>query len=156
MKHHAMRSPSRASPSAMGAANKFSHHHAAIAKAPAPRKIRIVHVLAPEVIKTDARNFRELVQRLTGKPATASSSSSTLPDPRDTAGDELGGLVADGAGAAAAIKAEAKVEETEAETASASAAGGFLHHALGEEDSNDGLSQWLENGFCADMDSISF
>ncbi|XP_020266959.1 VQ motif-containing protein 25-like [Asparagus officinalis] len=31
-------------------------------------KIRIVHIFAPEVIKTDAANFRELVQRLTGKP----------------------------------------------------------------------------------------
>ncbi|KAJ0961693.1 hypothetical protein J5N97_005461 [Dioscorea zingiberensis] len=32
-------------------------------------KIRIVHIFAPEVIKTDTENFRELVQRLTGKPA---------------------------------------------------------------------------------------
>ncbi|KAK9124996.1 hypothetical protein Scep_013842 [Stephania cephalantha] len=32
-------------------------------------KIRIVHIFAPEVIKTDVENFRELVQRLTGKPA---------------------------------------------------------------------------------------
>ncbi|XP_042479939.1 VQ motif-containing protein 25-like isoform X1 [Macadamia integrifolia] len=31
-------------------------------------KIRIVHVFAPEIIKTDVANFRELVQRLTGKP----------------------------------------------------------------------------------------
>lgn len=33
-------------------------------------KIRIVHIIAPEIIKTDAANFRELVQRLTGKHAT--------------------------------------------------------------------------------------
>ncbi|RZC77443.1 hypothetical protein C5167_001583 [Papaver somniferum] len=32
-------------------------------------KIRIVHIYAPEIIKTDASNFRELVQRLTGKPS---------------------------------------------------------------------------------------
>ncbi|KAI3982324.1 hypothetical protein MKX01_037857 [Papaver californicum] len=32
-------------------------------------KIRIVHIFAPEIIKTDAANFRELVQRLTGKPS---------------------------------------------------------------------------------------
>lgn len=31
-------------------------------------KIRIIHIYAPEIIKTDAANFRELVQRLTGKP----------------------------------------------------------------------------------------
>lgn len=32
-------------------------------------KIRIIHILAPEIIKTDVANFRELVQRLTGKPS---------------------------------------------------------------------------------------
>ncbi|KAE8125348.1 hypothetical protein FH972_020167 [Carpinus fangiana] len=32
-------------------------------------KIRIIHIFAPEIIKTDAANFRELVQRLTGKPS---------------------------------------------------------------------------------------
>ncbi|XP_044507145.1 VQ motif-containing protein 17-like [Mangifera indica] len=32
-------------------------------------KIRIIHIFAPEIIKTDVENFRELVQRLTGKPA---------------------------------------------------------------------------------------
>ncbi|KAJ8638123.1 hypothetical protein MRB53_012390 [Persea americana] len=31
-------------------------------------KIRIIHIFAPEIIKTDAANFRELVQSLTGKP----------------------------------------------------------------------------------------
>ncbi|XP_073004151.1 VQ motif-containing protein 25-like [Typha latifolia] len=31
-------------------------------------KIRIIHIFAPEIIKTDVENFRELVQRLTGKP----------------------------------------------------------------------------------------
>ncbi|CAH9127676.1 unnamed protein product [Cuscuta epithymum] len=31
-------------------------------------KIRIIHIFAPEIIKTDVQNFRELVQRLTGKP----------------------------------------------------------------------------------------
>ncbi|KAH7570717.1 hypothetical protein JRO89_XS05G0166000 [Xanthoceras sorbifolium] len=36
-------------------------------------KIRIVHIFAPEIIKTDAANFRELVQRLTGKPTTDQS-----------------------------------------------------------------------------------
>ncbi|XP_076899751.1 VQ motif-containing protein 17-like [Bidens hawaiensis] len=31
-------------------------------------KIRIIHIFAPEIIKTDVTNFWELVQRLTGKP----------------------------------------------------------------------------------------
>ncbi|CAL1372390.1 unnamed protein product [Linum trigynum] len=33
-----------------------------------PPKIRIIHIFAPEIIKTDVANFRELVHRLTGKP----------------------------------------------------------------------------------------
>lgn len=32
-------------------------------------KVRIIHLFAPEIIKTDVSNFRELVQRLTGKPS---------------------------------------------------------------------------------------
>ncbi|KAB1226701.1 hypothetical protein CJ030_MR1G008450 [Morella rubra] len=35
-------------------------------------KIRIIHIFAPEIIKTDVANFRELVQRLTGKPTEKS------------------------------------------------------------------------------------
>lgn len=31
-------------------------------------QVRIIHIVAPEIIKTDVANFRELVQRLTGKP----------------------------------------------------------------------------------------
>ncbi|KAM7476652.1 hypothetical protein LguiB_023895 [Lonicera macranthoides] len=30
-------------------------------------KVRIIHIFAPKIIKTDVANFRELVQRLTGK-----------------------------------------------------------------------------------------
>uniref|UniRef100_A0A0E0H752 VQ domain-containing protein n=1 Tax=Oryza nivara TaxID=4536 RepID=A0A0E0H752_ORYNI len=144
-----MKSQSRASSSS--ATHKLSH---AIAKAP-PRKIKIVHVLAPEVIKTDARHFRDLVQRLTGKPAAdGPAAASSQPDPCDTAGDE-GGFVADGAGAAAAtIKAEIKVEEAVAE-AEAEASGGLLH-ALGEDDRNDMFLQWLQSGSCIDMDAVGF
>ncbi|KAJ1259932.1 hypothetical protein BS78_10G193700 [Paspalum vaginatum] len=38
---------------------------------PARPKIKIIHIIAPEIIKTDVANFRDLVQRLTGKPACA-------------------------------------------------------------------------------------
>ncbi|PKA52832.1 hypothetical protein AXF42_Ash001813 [Apostasia shenzhenica] len=31
-------------------------------------KVRVIHIFAPEIIKTEPANFRELVQRLTGKP----------------------------------------------------------------------------------------
>ncbi|GAB2266915.1 hypothetical protein Dimus_001904 [Dionaea muscipula] len=36
-------------------------------------KIRIIHIFAPEIIKTDVASFRELVQRLTGKPSETGS-----------------------------------------------------------------------------------
>ncbi|KAJ9174401.1 hypothetical protein P3X46_013048 [Hevea brasiliensis] len=36
-------------------------------------KVRIIHIFAPEIIKTDVENFRELVQRLTGKPGDGDS-----------------------------------------------------------------------------------
>ncbi|KAJ8470708.1 hypothetical protein OPV22_025051 [Ensete ventricosum] len=42
-------------------------------------KIRIVHIVTPEIIKTDVDNFRELVQRLTGKPATGTGSKKQAP-----------------------------------------------------------------------------
>ncbi|XP_026427702.1 VQ motif-containing protein 17-like [Papaver somniferum] len=64
-------------------------------------KIRIVHIYAPEIIKTDAANFRELVQRLTGKPSPSdrnkkSSSSKKRPAARssssaDTSSDHVNG-----------------------------------------------------------------
>ncbi|KDP20381.1 hypothetical protein JCGZ_05264 [Jatropha curcas] len=38
-------------------------------------KVRIIHIFAPEIIKTDVANFRELVQRLTGKPGDQESNS---------------------------------------------------------------------------------
>ncbi|CAI8589633.1 unnamed protein product [Vicia faba] len=53
-------------------------------------KIRIIHIYAPEIIKTDAANFRELVQRLTGKPedhekgGARSNSKTALPQTKDS------------------------------------------------------------------------
>ncbi|XP_048126910.1 VQ motif-containing protein 18-like [Rhodamnia argentea] len=45
------------------------HRHShAISKVNSKPKIRVIHIFAPEIIKTDVENFRELVQRLTGKP----------------------------------------------------------------------------------------
>lgn len=42
-------------------------------------KIRIIHIFAPEIIKTDVANFRELVQSLTGKPEDRQKTSKTKP-----------------------------------------------------------------------------
>ncbi|KAK8705282.1 hypothetical protein V6N13_048886 [Hibiscus sabdariffa] len=47
---------------------KLSVHKDSQTISKAKPKIRIIHVFAPEIIKTDAANFRELVQTLTGKP----------------------------------------------------------------------------------------
>ncbi|CAI9765684.1 unnamed protein product [Fraxinus pennsylvanica] len=46
-------------------------------------KIRIIHIFAPEIIKTDAANFRELVQRLTGKPTEKLRSCNKKSCPRN-------------------------------------------------------------------------
>lgn len=44
---------------------------------PSKPNVRIIHVFAPEIIKTDVANFRDLVQNLTGKPAVPTA----LPEP---------------------------------------------------------------------------
>ncbi|KAJ7971444.1 putative VQ motif-containing protein [Quillaja saponaria] len=49
-------------------------------------KIRIIHIFAPEIIKTDVENFRELVQRLTGKPSDDSEKGCNMKKPRVVAG----------------------------------------------------------------------
>ncbi|THU70406.1 hypothetical protein C4D60_Mb08t24650 [Musa balbisiana] len=54
-------------------------------KKPKP-KTRIVHVFPPEIIKTDAANFRELVQRLTGNPVTRTSCNRRKKKKEDEAG----------------------------------------------------------------------
>ncbi|XP_052173697.1 VQ motif-containing protein 25 [Diospyros lotus] len=66
---------------------KKQAHHAGMHRdshkiSKAKPKIRIIHIFAPEIIKTDAANFRELVQRLTGKP---SETAAKKPQPRKPA-----------------------------------------------------------------------
>ncbi|XP_010544524.1 PREDICTED: VQ motif-containing protein 18-like [Tarenaya hassleriana] len=51
-------------PSSRVSMNKSSHVITKIKP-----KIRIIHIFAPEIIKTDVHNFRALVQSLTGKQA---------------------------------------------------------------------------------------
>ncbi|KAF8113872.1 hypothetical protein N665_0045s0110 [Sinapis alba] len=40
-------------------------------------KIRIIHIFPPEVIKTDIKNFRSVVQSLTGKPVAREDKTGT-------------------------------------------------------------------------------
>ncbi|KAM3390200.1 hypothetical protein ACQJBY_012030 [Aegilops geniculata] len=156
----AVKLQSRAAPppsSAMGA-HRWSRP---IAKGP-PRKIRIVHVLAPEVIKTDARHFRELVQRLTGKPkgGAGSSSSSSSWSPETAAAESssqqqaaAGGsssdaravavAVAPGA-AAATVKAEVKEEEGEDAASPEEGLGRAFGEAGGTTTNNDAFFQDLD------------
>ncbi|KAK4783781.1 hypothetical protein SAY86_018149 [Trapa natans] len=49
-------------------------------------EIRIIHVFTPEVIKTDTENFRELVQRLTGKSLNADHQNRKLGPSKTTKG----------------------------------------------------------------------
>jgi hypothetical protein len=58
------------SPSTPAARHKGSsrHHTMVPSRATTTRPaIKIIHIIAPEIIKTDAANFRDLVQRLTGR-----------------------------------------------------------------------------------------
>jgi len=56
-----------------------NNHGVSTSTVPAARpKIRIIHIIAPEIIKTDVANFRDLVQRLTGKPACASAAAAHM------------------------------------------------------------------------------
>ncbi|CAO2036923.1 unnamed protein product [Urochloa humidicola] len=145
---HAAKLPSRGSASSSAATSPHRLSHS-IAKAP-PRKIRIIHVLAPEIIKTEPRHFRELVQRLTGKPspngcgsAASTEDASPSPPPQDSCDSarDVEGPAAGAGGAAAAI--ELKVKE-EAETSSGEEGGGFLR-ALELDGCNDMFFQGLED-----------
>jgi hypothetical protein len=152
---HAAKLPSRGSASSSPAtsAHRLSH---SIAKEP-PRKIRIIHVLAPEVIKTEARHFRELVQRLTGKPspngsgaAASTEDASSSPPPQDSC-DSSARDESRGAGTAAGI--ELKVKE-ELETSSGDEGGGFLR-ALELDGCNDMFFQGLEDFLFSSCDMES-
>ncbi|XP_052170466.1 VQ motif-containing protein 25-like [Diospyros lotus] len=55
------------------AASKLALHKNSYAVSKLKPKIRIIHIVAPEIIKTDVANFRQLVQRLTGRSSSAAS-----------------------------------------------------------------------------------
>uniref|UniRef100_A0ACD5WKE8 Uncharacterized protein n=1 Tax=Avena sativa TaxID=4498 RepID=A0ACD5WKE8_AVESA len=74
MEEHAYDHHSSMSPSTPAAAQHkgSSRHHTTATTAPSRTTttrpaIRIIHIVAPEIIKTDTANFRGLVQRLTGR-----------------------------------------------------------------------------------------
>jgi|UniRef100_A0A804PVX1 hypothetical protein len=48
---------------------------------PTRPKIKIIHIITPEIMKTDVAHFRAFMQRLTGKPACCSDVTSTPPPP---------------------------------------------------------------------------
>lgn len=123
---HAAKLPSRGASSSQ---HRLSH---AIPKTP-PRKIRIVHVLAPEVIKTEARDFRKVVQRLTGMPSSqkGSCAASALTD-EDASPSSLSSWQP------TAMSSPMKVE---AETSSGE--GGGLLYDLDPDGYNDGFYDFL-------------
>ncbi|CAL5053793.1 unnamed protein product [Urochloa decumbens] len=55
----------------------MGEHHGVMSRSSMPTrpKIKIIHIIAPEIIKTDVANFRDLVQRLTGKPAACAGTA---------------------------------------------------------------------------------
>ncbi|KAF8660340.1 hypothetical protein HU200_057920 [Digitaria exilis] len=145
MKHTA-KLPSRgsASSSPANSAHRLSSH--SIAKAP-PRKIRIIHVLAPEVIKTEARHFRDLVQRLTGMPPSPNSSgaaaftedASSSPPPHQDSSS------CDSSAREAAAMQSLKVKEEPAGTSSGDEGGGFLRALELDGCNNDMFFRGLED-----------
>ncbi|WZZ82309.1 hypothetical protein YC2023_102881 [Brassica napus] len=63
-------------------------------------KIRIIHIFAPEIINTDVKNFRTLVQSLTGKPEITKTSPkkktnilAPQPPPQESGQEHTAGLV---------------------------------------------------------------
>lgn len=63
-------------------------------------KIRIIHIFAPEIINTDVKNFRTLVQSLTGKPEITKTSPKDKtnipappPPPQESSHEHTGELV---------------------------------------------------------------
>ncbi|KAK4432175.1 VQ motif-containing protein 25 [Sesamum alatum] len=69
MKRLSAQKTAAAAAASPGAMHNDSHQSTILSKCRKP-KIRIIHIFAPEIIKTDAANFREVVQTLTGKPIT--------------------------------------------------------------------------------------
>ncbi|THG18977.1 VQ motif-containing protein 25-like [Camellia sinensis] len=63
--------------STMSAASKLAMHKDSHVVSKFKPKISIIHILAPEIIKTDVENFRELVQQLTGKPTDRKGKNET-------------------------------------------------------------------------------
>ena len=64
--------PKPFNPSPDSSANKLAMHKDSHVIAKFKPEIRTIHVLSPEIIKTDAANFRALVQSLTGQAAIVS------------------------------------------------------------------------------------
>ncbi|XP_022897672.1 VQ motif-containing protein 25-like [Olea europaea var. sylvestris] len=70
-------------PSKLGL-DKYSHTISKIKP-----KIRVIHIVAPEIIKTDVENFRELVQRLTGKPTTGQGKGKSTKKGNDNVSESM-------------------------------------------------------------------
>uniref|UniRef100_A0ACD6A8G6 Uncharacterized protein n=1 Tax=Avena sativa TaxID=4498 RepID=A0ACD6A8G6_AVESA len=69
MGEHAYDHSSSMSPSTPPAQHRGSsrHHTTVSSRASTRPAIKIIHIIPPEIIKIDAANFRDLVQRLTGR-----------------------------------------------------------------------------------------
>ncbi|KAK4767519.1 hypothetical protein SAY86_015269 [Trapa natans] len=50
-----------------GAPSALTMHRDSLSISKSKPRVRVVHVIDPEIIKTDVENFRDLVQQLTGK-----------------------------------------------------------------------------------------
>lgn len=82
MGEYACTSPSTPLPPVQGRKEQPSPRHHKMVSSSSPKAtrpaIRIIHIIAPEIIKTDAANFRDLVQRLTGRDAADDDDSTAV------------------------------------------------------------------------------
>ena len=87
--------PRSCNPSSSASSKLGMHRESHVISQLIKPKVRIIHVFAPKVIKTDVANFRELVQRLTGQPCGSEgmikkkARSSTAPGKRKKTGSSI-------------------------------------------------------------------
>jgi hypothetical protein len=83
---HTLGKPTPAGPGSPGVFRRHGlpehHHHPDQTTMTAAPTIRVIHIFAPKIIKTDVANFRSTVQRLTGRPARGKADTTGSTQPR--------------------------------------------------------------------------
>jgi VQ motif len=125
--------------------SSISLHHSSHTISKLKPKVRVVHLIAPEIIKTDVTNFRDLVQKLTGKPTTNKKRSKSSGNTNPKSNQERG--VSDDN-----VKEEQFVKyEDQWINMEGSSSGGYLSYLEEEEGEVEGFFQ---PSFMGDLSSL--